>query len=68
MTLTDLINIAHASHQTRFAAQHGIFFDGMDDVLAVLVAAGHQVQQCDGTRVLVNHKAWVTKHGVVHPA
>jgi hypothetical protein len=68
MTISDLINIARSNNETRFSAQHGIFFDCMDDLVAKLTDAGHQLQQNDGTRVLVDHKAWVTKHGVVHPA
>jgi hypothetical protein len=69
MTLSQLIHISRANHETRFSAQHGIFFDGvMDSVIVCLKLAGHQVQQNDGTRVLVDHAAWVTAHGVVYPA
>jgi hypothetical protein len=67
MTLSKLIHLAYSGHETRFSAQHGIFFDSMDEVLDALKIAGHQVQQCDGTRVLVDHRAWVTQHGVCYP-
>jgi hypothetical protein len=68
MTLSQLIHISRANNETRFSAQHGIFFEGMDSVIVSLKLGGHQIQQNDGTRVLVDHAAWVTEHGVVYPA
>jgi hypothetical protein len=66
-TITKIINRAVSSHTTGFSAQRGVFFDGMADLIATLNAAGHKTQQNDGERVLVDHAAWVTQHGVVHP-
>ena len=43
-TLTALINTAAASGTTRFAAQRGIFFDSMSDMIAKLNAEGITVQ------------------------
>ena len=65
--LTALINTASATNTTRFAAQRGIFFDGMTDMVAKLNAEGLATQQNDGERVLVSHKVWMTRHGVVTP-
>jgi len=65
--LTDLINTASATNTSRFAAQHGIFFDGMEDMISKLNAEGLSTQQNDGERVLVSHKVWMTRHGVVNP-
>jgi len=66
-TITTLINIAAATKTTRFAAQRGIFIDNMEQLVAMLTEAGHKMQQNDGKRVLVDHTAWVTAHGVIHP-
>jgi len=66
-TLTALINTAAASGTTRFAAQRGIFFDSMADMIAKLNAEGITMQQNDGERVLVAHKVWMTRYGVATP-
>ena len=49
-TLTALINTASAANTTRFAAQRGIFFDSMSDMVAKLNAEGLTMQQNDGER------------------
>ena len=66
-TLTALINTASATHTTRFAAQRGIFFDSMADMVAKLNAEGLSTQQNDGERVLVANKVWMTRYGVATP-
>ena len=66
-TLTALINTASAANTTRFAAQRGIFFDSMSDMVAKLNAEGLTMQQNDGERVLVSNKVWMTRHGVATP-
>jgi hypothetical protein len=66
-TLTSLINTASATNTTRFAAQRGIFFDSMSDMVAKLNAEGLTMQQNDGERVLVSNKVWMTRHGVATP-
>ena len=65
--LTALINRASNSNTTYYAAQRGIFFDSMDDMVFKLNADGFSTQQNDGERVLVDHKVWMTRHGVVTP-
>jgi len=67
MNITNLIHRSAATGTTLFAAQRGIFIDDMAQLVDMLTKAGHKLQQNDGTRVLVDHKAWVTKHGVIHP-
>jgi hypothetical protein len=49
------------------AAQNGIFFDSMDDLIAAVEAEGFSTQQNDGERVLVGHMVWMTRHGVITP-
>ena len=66
-TLTALINTASAANTTRFAAQRGIFFDSMSDMVAKLNAEGLTMQQNDGERVLVSNKVWMTRYGVATP-
>ena len=66
-TISQLIYIASQGSTTWYAAQQGIFFDGMDDVCAKLKAAGHQLQQRSDDWVLVDSAAWVSPHGVVRP-
>lgn len=66
--LSALINRAAASTTTHYAAQKGIFFEGIEDVVAKVKAEGFSVQQNDGKRVLVGFKVWVTEHGVMTPA
>ena len=66
-TLTALISTASATNTTRFAAQRGIFFDSMSDMVAKLNAEGLTMQQNDGERVLVGNKVWMTRHGVATP-
>ena len=65
--LTALINRAAADTTTYYAAQKGIFFDGMDDMIAKIEAEGFSTQQNDGERVLVGFKVWMTRHGVITP-
>jgi hypothetical protein len=65
--LTSLINRAASSNTVYYAAQKGIFFDSMDDMIAKLNADGFSTQQNDGKRVLVGFKVWMTRHGVVTP-
>ncbi len=65
--LTALINRAAASRTTYYAAQAGIFFGCMDDVVAAVKEAGFSTQQNDGKRVLVGNKVWMTSHGVLTP-
>lgn len=65
--LTSLINCAASNNTTYFAAQKGIFFDSMDDMIAAVEAEGFSTQQNDGERVLVGHKVWMTRHGVITP-
>ena len=66
-TLTALINTAASTNTTRFAAQRGIFFDSMSDMIVKLNAEGLATQQNDGERVLVGNKVWMTRHGVSTP-
>jgi len=66
-TLTALINTASATYTAQFAAQRGIFFDSMADMIAKLSAEGLSTQQNDGERVLVAHKVWMTRYGVATP-
>ena len=66
-TLTALINTSSATNTTRFAAQRGIFFDSMSDMIVKLNAEGLATQQNDGERVLVSNKVWMTRHGVATP-
>lgn len=65
--LTALINRAAARTTTHYAAQKGIFFDSMDDMIAKVEAEGFSTQQNDGERALVGHKVWMTRHGVITP-
>jgi hypothetical protein len=65
--LTALINRAADSETTYYAAQKGIFFDSMDDMIAKLNADGFSTQQSDGKRVLVGQKVWMTRYGVITP-
>ena len=57
--LTALINTASATHTTRFAAQRGIFFDSMSDMIAKLNAEGLATQQNDGERVRVSARSGI---------
>ena len=66
-TLTALINTASATYTAQFAAQRGIFFDSMADMIAKLNAEGLSTQQNDGERVLVAHKVCMTRYGVATP-
>ena len=66
-TMTALINRAVASNTVYFAAQHRIFFTDMNDLIAKLESEGLRTQQICGDEVLVGHKAWVTRHGVINP-
>ena len=43
--LTALINRAAASDTTYYAAQKGIFFDGMDDMIAKVEALQHAAER-----------------------
>ena len=65
--LAGLINRAAAGSTTYFAAQKGIFFDSMDDMIAKVEAEGFSTQQNDGERVLVGFKVWMTRYGVMTP-
>lgn len=65
--LTALINRAAADTTAYYAAQKGIFFDSMDDMIAKVEAEGHSTQQNDGHRVLVGSKVWMTRYGVITP-
>ena len=65
--LAGLINRAAARNTTCFAAQKGIFFDSMDDMIAKVEAEGFSTQQNDGERVLVGFKVWMTRYGVITP-
>ena len=65
--LTALINRAANDTTTYYAAQKGIFFDSMEDMIAQIVALGFSTQQNDGERVLIGHKVWMTRHGVITP-
>ena len=65
--LAGLINRAAARNTTFFAAQKGIFFDSMDDMIAKVEAEGFSTQQNDGERVLVGFKVWMTRYGVITP-
>ena len=64
--LTELINRAAANHTTFYAAQAGIFFVGMDDIIAAVKAEGFSTSLY-GDRVLIGHKVWMTAHGVITP-
>lgn len=66
-TMKSLINRAVATNTVFYAAQQEIFFAGMNDLIAKLESEGLRIQQNDGDGVLVDHKAWVTRHGVVNP-
>jgi len=65
--LTTLINRAANDSTTYYAAQQGIFFDSMDDMIAEVEDAGFSTQQNDGERVLVGFKVWMTRYGVITP-
>jgi len=65
--LTALINRASVSNTTFFAAQKGIFFDDMADLIKRVEAEGFSTQQNDGERVLVGFKVWMTRYGVITP-
>lgn len=65
--LAALINRAANSRTTYYAAQQGIFFDSMADMIAEVEAAGFSTQQNDGERVLVGFKVWMTRHGAIAP-
>ena len=65
--LTAIINRASDSNTIYYAAQRGIFFDSMDDMVSKLNADGFSTQQSDGKRVLVGHKVWMTRFGVITP-
>jgi hypothetical protein len=67
-SLTRLINLTAAFHATRSAAQVGIFFDNMADMIAKLTADGHNVTQPSSDRALVNNAVWITVYGVTYPA
>jgi len=67
MTITALINRAASRNTTTYAAQKGIFFDSMDDMIAKIKAEGLSTQQNDGERVLVAFKVWMTHYGVITP-
>ena len=66
-TLSAQINTSASTNTARFAAQRGIFFDSMSDMVAKLNAEGLTMQQNDGERVLVSNKVWMTRHGVATP-
>jgi hypothetical protein len=66
-TITNIITRSVSRNTVGFAAQQGVFFDSMADVIKALHAAGHKTQQNYGDVVLVDHVAWITQHGVVHP-
>tara|TARA_Y100001951_G_scaffold66684_1_gene53656 strand:- start:357 stop:581 length:225 start_codon:yes stop_codon:yes gene_type:complete len=66
-TMRSLINLAVANNDVFYAAQERIFFADMNDLIAKLESEGCKTQQNDGDRVLVDHKAWVTRHGVIYP-
>lgn len=65
--LASLINRAAAGRTVYYAAQRGIFFDDMADMIAKVQAAGFSTQQNDGERVLVGGAVWMTRHGVIAP-
>ena len=65
--LAALINRAAADTTTYYAAQKGIFFDSMDDLISKVEAEGFSTQQNDGERVLVGFKVWMTRYGVITP-
>lgn len=65
--LTAIINRAANDTTTYFAAQQGVFFDSMDDMISKLHAEGFNTQQNDGERVLVGHMVWMTRYGVITP-
>lgn len=65
--LAALINRAATGQTVYYAAQQGIFFDDMADMIAAVEAAGFSTQQNDGERVLVGFKVWMTCHGVITP-
>ena len=65
--LTSIINRAASDTTTYYAAQKGIFFDSMEDMIAKVEAEGFSTQQNDGDRVLVGFKVWMTRHGVITP-
>ena len=62
--LEKFINRAAASTTTYYAAQKGIFFDDMDDMVHKVQQLGFSVNQNDGERALVGSKVWLTRHGV----
>ena len=66
-SLTRLINLTAAFHASRSAAQVGIFFDDMTDMISKLVDDGHKVTQQSNDRALVNNAVWITVHGVTYP-
>jgi len=65
--LTTLINRAANGTTTYYAAQKGMFFDSMDDLIKRVEALGFSTQQNDGDRVLVGHAVWMTRYGVATP-
>ncbi len=65
--LSALINRAAAGRTVYYAAQQGVFFDSMSEMVAAVEAAGFSTQQSDGDRVLVGFKVWMTRHGVITP-
>jgi hypothetical protein len=65
--LSALINRAAAGRTVYYAAQHGIFFGSMPELVAAVEAAGFSTQQNDGDRVLVGFKVWMTSYGVITP-
>ena len=65
--LAAIINRAATGTTTYYAAQKGIFFDSMDDLISKVEAEGFSTQQNDGERVLVGFKVWMTRYGVITP-
>jgi len=65
--LTSIINRAANDTTTYYAAQKGIFFGSMDDLVAKVETEGFSTQQNDGERVLVGSKVWMTRYGVITP-
>lgn len=70
----DLVNLAAATGEQRFFAQsantleYNLFpFGDAPSLENALKEVGAQVQQNDGKRMLVNHKAWVSTSGVITP-
>lgn len=66
-TMKSLINLAAAKNTVFYAAQQGIFFADINDLIAKLESDGFRTQQNNGGEVLVDHKVWVTRHGVINP-